>query len=266
MLAVRIIPCLDVIGERTVKGVHFLNLQEAGDAVLLASRYSDHGADELVLLDISASQEGRKTFIRVVEKVARALHIPFTVGGGISDIEDIRRLLKAGADKVSLNTAIVTTPSLINQAAKEFGSQCIVAAIDARRKVSRNAGDSPPGESPGEEMWELYIMGGKKATGIDAVRWAQEAAERGAGEILLTSMDRDGTLEGYDLDLLKAVSESVTVPVIASGGAGKKEDVLEAIVRGKADAVLIASLFHYSMLSIQDLKEYLSAHGVAVRR
>jgi imidazole glycerol-phosphate synthase subunit HisF len=250
MLTKRIIPCLDVKDGRTVKGTQFVNLRDAGDPVELASRYSDEGADELVLLDISASIEGRKTFRNVVEDVAKAVQIPFTVGGGISTVEDILTVLDAGADKVSLNTAIVSNPYLLDAAAAKVGSQSIVAAIDAKRA---------------DETWLVYVKGGSEPTRLDAVCWAKEAVERGAGELLLTSMDRDGTKAGYDIELLKIVSDSIEVPLIASGGAGEMRHLKEAIVDGRADAVLAASIFHYQEITLTDIKQYLRNNGVAVR-
>ncbi|MGI5911860.1 MAG: imidazole glycerol phosphate synthase subunit HisF [Syntrophomonadaceae bacterium] len=251
MLAKRIIPCLDVHEGRVVKGINFENLRDAGDPVELAAYYDREGADELVFLDISASLEGRKTMVEVVEKTAREVFIPFAVGGGISTIDDIRNLLNAGADKVSINSAAVKDPELITQGAKKFGSQCIVVAIDARGRV--NGG------------WEVYVNGGKIATGIDAVEWAKEVEKRGAGEILLTSMDKDGTKDGYDIELTAAISEAVGIPVIASGGAGKLEHLYEAVETGKADAVLCASIFHYREYTIKQAKEYLASKGVSVR-
>lgn len=250
MLTKRIIPCLDVKDGRTVKGTQFVNLRDAGDSVELASRYSDEGADELVLLDISASQEGRKTFHKVVEDVAKAIQIPFTVGGGVSTVEDVMRVLDAGADKVSLNTAIVTNPYLLDAAAAKVGSQSIVAAIDAKRH---------------EDSWLVYVKGGTVPTRLDAIWWAKEAVDRGAGELLVTSMDRDGTKEGYDIELLNTISRTVTVPVIASGGAGELVHLKEAIVDGKADAVLAASIFHFKEITLADIKQYLSENGVPVR-
>ena len=251
MLARRIIPCLDVDRGRVVKGISFVRLRDAGDPVELGSFYSREGADELVFLDITASYEGRETMVRVVERVAEEIFIPFTVGGGIRGIEDIRRLLEAGADKVSINTAAVQDPSLIARAAEKFGSQCIVVAIDAKKV--------------GEGKWEVYIYGGRKPTGLDAVEWARKAVELGAGEILLTSMDADGRQTGYDLELTRAVAEAVDVPVIASGGAGELEHFYEAIVFGKADAVLAASVFHYGKFRIREVKEYLARRGIPVR-
>ncbi len=250
MLAKRIIPCLDVDKGRVVKGVKFLNLRDAGDPVEIAKRYEQEGADELVFLDITASAEDRNIMIDVVKKVAETVFMPFTVGGGIRTVDDMRRLLEAGADKVSVNTAAVKNPQIIQEGAKLFGSQCIVVAIDARRK-----GDS----------WEVYIHGGRTPTGIDAVEWAKKVESLGAGEILLTSMDRDGTKAGYDVQLCRTVAGSVNIPVIASGGAGAKEHFYEVFEEGKVDAALAASLFHFRELSIPDLKRYLSEKEVVVR-
>ncbi len=250
MLAKRIIPCLDVDKGRVVKGVRFLNLRDAGDPVEVAKRYEEEGADELVFLDITASAEGREIMIEVVSRVAETVFMPFTVGGGIRSVEDMRRLLEAGADKVSINTAAVKNPGLIGEGAKLFGSQCIVVAIDAKRK-----GNS----------WEVFINGGRTPTGLDAVEWARRVESLGAGEILLTSMDRDGTKEGYDLELCRAVAEAVSIPVIASGGAGKKEHFYEVFEKGKADAALAASLFHFRELSIPELKGFLKERGITVR-
>ncbi len=250
MLAKRIIPCLDVDKGRVVKGVKFLNLRDAGDPVEVAKRYEEEGADELVFLDITASAEDREIMIHVVEEVAQRVFMPFTVGGGIRSVEDMRRLLEAGADKVSVNTAAVKDPELVREGAQRFGSQCIVVAIDAKRK----------GRS-----WEVYIHGGRTPTGLDAVEWAKRVESLGAGEILLTSMDMDGTKAGYDVDLCRAVSSAVNIPVIASGGAGTKEHFYEVFTSGGADAGLAASLFHFKELSIPELKEYLLSKGVAIR-
>jgi len=250
MLAKRIIPCLDVKEGRVVKGVNFVNLIDAGDPVENALVYDQQGADELVFLDITASYEKRGIMIDVVRRTAEQVFMPLTVGGGIRTVEDIRNLLNAGADKVSINTAAVKNPDLITQGAKLFGSQCIVVAIDAKRVGDR---------------WEVFIHGGRTPTGLDAVEWAKEVVERGAGEILLTSMDRDGTKEGYDVELTRRVSEAVSVPVIASGGAGKPEHFYEGLTKGKADAVLAASVFHFKELSIPELKRYLKDRGVWVR-
>jgi cyclase len=250
MLAKRIIPCLDVKEGRVVKGVNFVNLIDAGDPVENAKVYDEQGADELVFLDITASYEKRKIMIDVVRRTAEQVFMPLTVGGGVRTVEDIRELLNAGADKVSINTAAVKNPELITEGAKLFGSQCIVVAIDAKRVGNR---------------WEVFIHGGRTPTGLDAVEWAKEAVDRGAGEILLTSMDRDGTKRGYDIELTKAISEAVSVPVIASGGAGTKEHFYEGLVKGKADAVLAASVFHFREISIPELKSYLKERGVPVR-
>ncbi|TXC91053.1 imidazole glycerol phosphate synthase subunit HisF [Metabacillus litoralis] len=252
MITKRIIPCLDVKEGRVVKGIQFLGLRDAGDPVELAKFYDQEGADELVFLDISASHEGRKTMVDVVEQVAAQLAIPFTVGGGINSLEDMKRILRAGADKVSLNTAAVLNPELITEGSGFFGSQCIVVAIDA--KYDEELGS-----------WRVYTHGGRKATDWEVVKWAQEAVKRGAGEILLTSMDSDGEKSGFNLSLNKAVSENVTVPVIASGGAGNAEHFLHAFQEGKADAALAASIFHYKETSVKEVKMYLDQQGVNVR-
>ena len=251
MLAKRIIPCLDVHAGRVVKGINFLDLQDAGDPVEQAAFYDQEGADELVFLDITASSEGRQTMLEVVRKTAREVFIPFSVGGGIRTIEDIRDTLNAGADKVSVNTAAVQKPELITEGAMKFGSQCIIIAIDARRR---------PGGG-----WEVYIHGGRTPTGIDAVEWAQRAQSLGAGEILLTSMDKDGTREGYDIPLNAAVAQATSIPVIASGGAVTLEHLYAACADGKADAVLCASIFHYREYTIRQAKEYLAGKGVTIR-
>ena len=251
MYAKRIIPCLDVKNGRVVKGVSFVDLRDAGDPVECAAAYDKQGADELVLLDITATHEGRSTMIDIVSKVATTVFIPFTVGGGIKSVDDFKELLRAGADKISVNSAAVRNPDLINEAAYKFGSQCVVVAIDAKKN---------------ENSWEVYLNGGRIPTGIDAVEWAKEAERRGAGEILLTSMDKDGQKSGYDIELTRAVSESVGIPVIASGGAGKAEHFLDAFTQGKADAVLAASLFHFNELPIPELKEYLAKNNISVRR
>lgn len=251
MYAKRIIPCLDVKNGRVVKGVNFVNLRDAGDPVECAVEYDKKGTDELVLLDISATNEGRGTMIDIVSRVANSIFIPFTVGGGIRTTEDFKELLRAGADKISVNSAAVRNPDLINEAAYKFGSQCVVCAIDAKRRE--------------QGRWEVYLNGGRLPTGIDAVTWAQEAVSRGAGEILLTSMDCDGKKTGYDLELTRAVSERVGVPVIASGGAGALEHFYDALTVGKADAVLAASLFHFNEIPIETLKAYLSERGIPVR-
>ncbi len=270
MLAKRIIPCLDVTlderGARVVKGVEFVNLRYAGDPVELAKRYDEEGADELVFLDITASPEGRETMIDVIEKTAEQVFIPFTVGGGIKSIEDINRILSAGADKVSINTAAVKNPKFVKEAAETFGSQCIVVAIDCRRNFDLNKGKYIIELEDGTKAWyEVVIYGGREPTGIDAVEWAKRVEELGAGEILLTSMNRDGTKDGYDIPITRKISEEVNIPVIASGGAGKVEHFYEGFVEGKADACLAASIFHYKEISIMEIKEYLRRRGIPVR-
>ncbi len=252
MLTKRIIPCLDVAEGRVVKGVNFVNLQDAGDPVEIAKVYNDSGADELVFLDITASAEKRKTIIDVVARTAEEVFIPLTVGGGIGDLDDFKNILRAGADKISVNSAAIRNPCLIAEAAGRFGSQCVVVAIDAKLR-------------PDGSGWDVYINGGRINTGKDAVEWAREAAQLGAGEILLTSMDADGTKNGYDLALTKAVSEAVNIPVIASGGAGALSHFREVIAEAGADAVLAASLFHYGELSISQVKDYLAQWGIPVR-
>nr|WP_152948353.1 imidazole glycerol phosphate synthase subunit HisF [Desulfofundulus thermobenzoicus] len=247
----RIIPCLDVTDGRVVKGTNFINLRDAGDPVELAALYDRQGADELVFLDITASARGRKTMLDMVYRTAGEVFIPFTVGGGIGSLEDIRAILSAGADKVSINTAAVKNPSLVAEAASRFGSQCIVVAIDARRTGVGN--------------WEVYIHGGRTPTGIDALEWARRVEELGAGEILLTSMDRDGTKDGYDIPLTRAVARTVNIPVIASGGVGTLEHIAEGLTAGEADAALAASIFHFREYSIRQVKEYLRGRGVPVR-
>jgi len=253
MLTKRIIPCLDVKAGRVVKGVRFVGLRDAGDPVETAKTYELQKADELVFLDITASHEGRRTMIDVVRRVAAGVFMPFTVGGGINTIQDIRALLSAGADKVSINTAGVKRPELIKEAARRFGNQCIVVAIDARKRTGRGKG------------WEVVIHGGRTATGIDAVRWARQAERLGAGEILLTSMDADGTKDGYDIPLTRAVAAAVNIPVIASGGAGKIEHFADVLKRGRADAALAASVFHYGTYTVQHVKKHLKRKGVHVR-
>lgn len=252
MYSKRIIPCLDVKNGRVVKGVSFVDLRDAGDPVECASAYDKQGADELVLLDITATHEGRSTMIDIVSRVANTVFIPFTVGGGIKTVDDFKELLRAGADKISVNSAAVRNPDLINEAAYKFGSQCVVCAIDAKRRTDQSG-------------WEVYLNGGRIPTGIDAVEWAVEAEQRGAGEILLTSMDQDGQKTGYDIELTKAVSEKVGIPVIASGGAGKAEHFLDVLTEGKADAVLAASLFHFNELPVPKLKAYLKDNHIPVR-
>jgi cyclase len=255
MLAKRIIPCLDVKDGRVVKGVRFVELRDAGDPVEAALAYDAQGADELVFLDITASHEDRTTMLDVVRRTAEGIYMPLTVGGGIRTVDDVRRLLRAGADKVSLNTAALERPAVIREAAERFGSQCIVVAIDARRRTE-----------PEATGWGVFTHGGRRPVGRDAVAWAQEAVEQGAGEILLTSMDRDGTKDGYDLELTRAVADAVTVPVIASGGAGSLEHFCEAVTEGGADAALAASLFHFGIHTIAEVKRYLADRGVEVRR
>lgn len=252
MLAKRIIPCLDVHEGRVVKGTNFIHLRDAGDPVELAAFYDKEGADELVFLDISASNEGRATMVEVVRRTAEEVFIPFTIGGGLRTIEDIRRMLRAGADKVSLNTAAVQEPKLIEEGALAFGSQCIVVAIDARKV--------------GEGRWEVYTHGGRTPTGLDVLEWARRVEELGAGEILLTSMDRDGTKEGYDNELNRTVSRELSLPLIASGGVGNLEHLADGLTVGEADAVLAASIFHYREYSLGEAKEYLLSRGIPVRR
>ncbi|MBC7162019.1 MAG: imidazole glycerol phosphate synthase subunit HisF [Immundisolibacter sp.] len=252
MLAKRIIPCLDVDHGRVVKGVRFVELRDAGDPVETGKRYSEAGADELVFLDITASADDRDTLLHVVEAVAEQVFIPFTVGGGVRSVEDIRRLLVAGADKVSINTAAVQRPQLVAEAAQQFGSQCIVVAIDAKQV--------------GPQRWEVFTHGGRRATGLDAIEWAQRMVALGAGELLLTSMDRDGTREGFDLELTRRVSDAVPVPVIASGGVGNLDHLRDGVLLGHADAVLAASIFHFGDYSIDQAKARLAAAGVVVRR
>jgi cyclase len=250
-LAKRVIPCLDVHEGRVVMGVKFVDLSEAGDPVVLAERYDDQGADELVFLDISASHEGRESMYDVVRRTAERVFIPFTVGGGIRSVDDVRRMLRSGADKVSLNTSAVRDPSVLGAAADAFGAQCVVCAIDARRRA--------------EGGWEVVVEGGRTPTGRDAVEWAAEAERLGAGEILLTSMDRDGTKEGYDLELTAAVAGAVGIPVIASGGAGAPGHLADALTQGGADAALVASIVHYGTYTVRDLKDHLANRGIPVR-
>ena len=264
-LAKRIIPCLDVTGGCVVKGVNFLNLKNAGDPVELAKRYSDAGADELVFLDITASSDNRDTLRDVVEGVAKAINIPFTVGGGIRNESDARLVLCSGADKTSVNTAAVENPSLIGKLADLFGQQCVVVAIDAKRNRSKQKDKITIETAEGPVWFEVYTYGGRKPTGIDAIQWAVKANELGAGEFLVTSMDCDGTENGFDLDLTRAISERVKVPVIASGGAGKPEHFLEAFTLGKADGALAASVFHYGKYPVAVVKDYLRKMGVTIR-
>jgi imidazole glycerol-phosphate synthase subunit HisF len=254
-LARRIIPCLDVDRGRVVKGVNFVGLRDAGDPVEIAHRYDEQGADELTFLDITASSDERDLIVHAVERVAEQVFIPLTVGGGVRRVEDVRRLLNAGADKVSINTAAVQNPGLVAEAAGRYGSQCIVVAIDAKR--SAGAGSTP--------AWEVFTHGGRRATGLDAVAWARRMQEAGAGEILLTSMDRDGTREGFDLGLTRAVADAVDVPVIASGGVGSLEHLAEGVLEGRADAVLAASIFHFGEFTVRQAKEHLARRGIEVR-
>ena len=256
MLAKRIIPCLDVKNGRVVKGVNFVDLVDAGDPVEQARIYDTEGADELIFLDITATHENRDTVLEMAKAVAEQVFIPFTVGGGIRTVGDMRGILRAGADKISINSAAVQNPTLISEGAEAFGSQAIVVAIDARRM---------PGGDLKAPKWEVFVSGGRKATGLDAVEWAKEVERLGAGEILLTSMDGDGTQEGYDLALTRAIAEAVGIPVIASGGAGKLDHFAQALTDGKADAALAASLFHFKQLSIGDVKRHLAARGIPVR-
>ena len=254
MLANRIIPCLDVESGRVVKGTNFVNLRDAGDPVEVASRYERVGADELVFLDITASHEGRDIMLDVVRRTAEQIFMPLTVGGGIRSIEDIRSLLNAGTDKVSINSAACKDPEFVREAARKFGSQCIVVNIDPKR-IQRD----------GQEVWEVHINGGRKPTGLEAVSWAQEVERLGAGEIVLTSMDCDGTKDGYDLEITKAVSEAVSIPVVASGGAGSPDHLADAILLGKADAALAASIFHFGEYTIQETKQLMAERGIPVR-
>ncbi len=254
MLAKRILPCLDVNAGRVVKGVNFVNLQDAGDPVELARVYNDAGADELVFLDITATHEDRDTIVDVVYRTAEQVFIPLTVGGGINSLENIKNLLRAGADKVSINSAAVRDPDFINRAGDRFGKQCIVVAIDARRR-----------KDPGNSGWEVYVRGGRENTGLDAIQWAKEVEQRGAGELLVTSMDADGTQAGYDLELTNTIAKQVEIPVIASGGAGNCQHIYEALTEGGAEAALLASLLHYGQLSVSEIKIYLQKHKVPVR-
>ena len=258
MLAKRIIPCLDVTGGRVVKGVNFVELRDAGDPVEIAARYNDQGADELTFLDITATSDGRDLILHIIEAVASKVFIPLTVGGGVRTVEDVRRLLNAGADKTSFNSAAIANPQVIRDASHKYGAQCIVVAIDAKRRF----GDDVLARGEG---WDVYSHGGRKNTGLDAVAWARQMAEHGAGEILLTSMDRDGTKSGFDLELTRAVSDAVSVPVIASGGVGNLDHLVDGIKVGGADAVLAASIFHYGEYTIAEAKERMAAAGIPVR-
>ncbi|MCV2365704.1 imidazole glycerol phosphate synthase subunit HisF [Paucibacter sp. DJ1R-11] len=257
MLAKRIIPCLDVTAGRVVKGINFTELRDAGDPVEIAARYNEQGADELTFLDITATSDGRDLILHIIEAVASQVFIPLTVGGGVREVADVRRLLNAGADKVSFNSAAVARPELIREASDKYGAQCIVVAIDAKRRAEGDA------RGPG---WDVYTHGGRKNVGLDTVQWAKQMAEFGAGEILLTSMDRDGTKSGFDLALTRAVSDAVSVPVIASGGVGSLEDLADGITIGGADAVLAASIFHYGQHTVGEAKALLAARGIAVRQ
>jgi cyclase len=253
-LAKRIIPCLDVTAGRVVKGVNFVGLRDAGDPVEIARRYDEQGADELAFLDITASSEGRDLIVGVVEAVAAQVFIPLTVGGGVRTVEDVRRLLNAGADKVSINTAAVQRPQLVEEAAGRYGSQCIVVAVDAKRVAG-----------PGAPRWEVFTHGGRNATGLDALEWGRRMEAAGAGEILLTSMDRDGTRSGFDLELTRAFSDALAIPVIASGGVGNLDHLVEGILQGRADAVLAASVFHYGEYTVRQAKEHMARRGIEVR-
>jgi cyclase len=255
VLAKRIIPCLDVTAGRVVKGVNFVDLRDAGDPVEIARRYDSEGADELTFLDITATSDQRDLLLHVIEDVAEQVFIPLTVGGGVRRVEDVRRLLNAGADKISINTAGIENPQLVADATARYGSQCIVVAIDARR---RQADDAAAG-------WEVFTHGGRKASGLDAIGWARRVVELGAGEILLTSMDRDGTRMGFDLELTRAVADAVSVPVIASGGVGTLQHLAEGVTEGRADAVLAASIFHFGEHSVREAKQYMAARGIAMR-
>ena len=258
MLAKRIIPCLDVTGGRVVKGVNFVELRDAGDPVEIAARYNDQGADELTFLDITATSDGRDLILHIIEAVASQVFIPLTVGGGVRVVEDVRRLLNAGADKVSFNSAAIANPQVIEDASAKYGAQCIVVAIDAKRRNAEDAVTRGPG-------WDVYSHGGRKNTGLDAVAWATEMARRGAGAILLTSMDRDGTKSGFDLALTRAVSDAISVPVIASGGVGTLEHLADGVQQGGADAVLAASIFHYGEFTVAEAKACMAARGIPVR-
>lgn len=253
----RIIPCLDVTAGRVVKGVNFVELRDAGDPVEIARRYGDQGADELTFLDITATSDGRDLILPIIEAVAAQVFIPLTVGGGVRTVPDVRRLLNAGADKVSMNSSAVADPQLVGDAAGKYGSQCIVVAIDAKRSAGTEAGEPP--------RWEVFTHGGRKGTGLDVIEWAKRVESLGAGEILLTSMDRDGTKNGFDLALTRAVSDAVGIPVIASGGVGSLADLADGVTQGHADAVLAASIFHYGEFTVGQAKRYMADHGIAVR-
>ncbi len=265
MLAKRIIPCLDVTGGRVVKGVNFVQLRDAGDPVEIAARYNDQGADELTFLDITATSDGRDLILPIIEAVASQVFIPLTVGGGLRSVDDVRRLLNVGADKTSFNSAAIANPQLITDAAQKYGSQCIVVAIDAKRRAPADEQRPDAQGRPVGPGWDVYSHGGRKNTGLDVLAWACEMAARGAGEILLTSMDRDGTRSGFDLALTRAVSDAVTVPVIASGGVGNLDHLADGVQQGAADAVLAASIFHDGQYTVQQAKQHMAARGVAVR-
>ena len=265
MLAKRIIPCLDVTGGRVVKGVNFVELRDAGDPVEIAARYNAQGADELTFLDITATSDGRGLILPIIEKVASQVFIPLTVGGGVRTVDDVRRLLNAGADKTSFNSAALANPEVINAVSAKYGAQCIVVAIDAKRRSQEDAQRIGANGQPVGAGWDVYSHGGRKNTGLDVVAWATEMAQRGAGEILLTSMDRDGTKSGFDLALTRAVSDAVSVPVIASGGVGTLDHLADGIQIGGADAVLAASIFHYGEFTVRQAKEHMAARGIPVR-
>ena len=265
MLAKRIIPCLDVTGGRVVKGVNFVELRDAGDPVEIAARYNAQGADELTFLDITATSDGRDLILHIIEAVASQVFIPLTVGGGVRTVEDVRRLLNAGADKTSFNSAAIANPDVINAASAKYGAQCIVVAIDAKRRSEEDALRFGANGQPVGLGWDVYSHGGRKNTGLDALAWAQEMAQRGAGEILLTSMDRDGTKSGFDLALTRAVSDAVSVPVIASGGVGNLDHLADGVQQGGADAVLAASIFHYGEYTVGQAKQRMAERGIPVR-
>jgi cyclase len=264
MLAKRIIPCLDVTGGRVVKGVNFVELRDAGDPVEIAARYNEQGADELTFLDITATSDGRDLILHIIEAVASQVFIPLTVGGGVRVVEDVRRLLNAGADKVSFNSAAISNPQVIEDSSLKYGAQCIVVAIDAKRRTAEDAMRLVNGQ-PAGPGWDVYSHGGRKNTGLDAVRWAADMAKRGAGEILLTSMDRDGTKSGFDLQLTRAVADAVSVPVIASGGVGNLDHLADGVQQGGADAVLAASIFHYGEFTVAQAKARMAERGIPVR-
>ena len=265
MLAKRIIPCLDVTGGRVVKGVNFVELRDAGDPVEIAARYNEQGADELTFLDITATSDGRDLILHIIESVASQVFIPLTVGGGVRTVEDVRRLLNAGADKTSFNSAAIANPQVIRDASAKYGSQCIVVAIDAKRRSLEDEKRSNPQGQPFGPGWDVYSHGGRKNVGLDAVAWARQMADFGAGEILLTSMDRDGTKSGFDLELTRAVADAVAVPVIASGGVGNLDHLADGVQQGGADAVLAASIFHYGEYTVAQAKARMAERGIAVR-